>query len=510
MNTAMTGREYLRVSQDRSGEVRSNEEQHDDNAYFCDENDIVLSDEAYADESISASRYSSKVRGGFDTLLSDLQSGRFTEDVLVLWEASRGSRRVREWLDLIEACEQYGKRIAVTTHDRLYNPANGRDRKTLIEDAADSEYESTKTSLRIRRAAAKSASKGDPHGRIGYGYRREYSWRPGKKGKLKRVVTQLKEPVEAEVIGELFRRLRDGDSLKAIARDFAAREITTRRCRDGCEYEHEHKPGKPFTPEHLRDLALRPMYGGLRAYEPGNRSGRYRGSLDGKYVKGNWPALVDEKTFWEVRALLQDPRRRTSRPGRAKHLLSLIACCDVCGGPLSVTYRRKGTREYMCRERSCVYIAADDLDSYAEQVMLAYLARPDVIKGLRAAPEHNTELERLRAELAEARSELAALRAAGRARKVTVATLLDVEPGLVARVEMLEAREQELRTPPALCVIPPGKDVSRRWAAAPMSARRQVARLLCSAPVLGTLRVGRTPTPGHRADPEERVSWKRY
>jgi hypothetical protein len=190
-------------------------------------------------------------------------------------------------------------------------------------------------------------------------------------------------------------------------------------------------------------------------------------------------------------------------------LLSLIAACDVCGGPITVTYRYSDQREYVCRDSSHIRIPADDLDSYAEQVMLGYLARPEVIAGLRTRPEAGGELAGVRGELAEARSELAVLRSAARAGKVSVATLIDVEPGLVARVDQLECRESELSTPAALITIPPGEDVALRWEAAPMSARRQVARLLCTPAVLGELRVGRAPTPGHRGAVADRVTWDR-
>jgi hypothetical protein len=207
--------------------------------------------------------------------------------------------------------------------------------------------------------------------------------------------------------------------------------------------------------------------------------------------------------------MLLDPERRTSRPGRGKHLLSLIGLCDVCGGPLSVTYRRAGRREYACRNFSHIYVDADDLDSYAEQVMLAYLARDDVIEQLRATPEDSGELAGVRGDLAQTRGELAQWRAAAGSGKVTLESFAAIEPGLLARITGLEARERELSTPSALSVIPPGKDVARRWAAAPMSARRTVARMLLAPPILGQLRVGRSPSPGHAVDPAERVIWDR-
>jgi DNA invertase Pin-like site-specific DNA recombinase len=487
----LRGREYLRVSQDRSGRVRSNDEQHDDNVRAGEQHGFSLNGEAYADESLSASRYATKNRGDFTKLLDDLGAGRFGADILVLWEPSRGSRRVGEWATLVDLLEDAGVKVCVTTHGRIYDPANARDRRSLLEDAVDSEYESAKTSARIRRAAAATAARGEPHGRIPFGYCRRYGIDPGGKRTL---VAQDPEPGEAAVVAELFARLKAGHSLKSIERDFAARGIRTRS-------------GKLFDSQHLRDLALRPLYAGLRIHTPGNRTGRYQGGLDDA-VEATWPGLVDRETFFQVRTMLTDPGRRTSRPGRGKHLLSLIGRCDVCSSWLSVTYRR-GPREYSCRDFSHVYVDADDLDAVAEQVMLAYLARDDVIERLRAVPEDGGELAQVRAGLAAARAELGTLRSAGRDGKVSVGTLLAVEPGLVGRVEVLEARERELSTPAALTMIEPGEDVARRWAAAPMSARRTVARLLLSPAVLGTLRLARSPSRGHQVDPEDRIVWDR-
>jgi site-specific DNA recombinase len=482
-----TAREYLRVSQDRSGRARSVEEQYQDNERAGQAHGFTLNGSAYSDVSLSASRYATKIRGDFARLLADLEAGRFGADVLVLWESSRGSRRVGEWATLVDDLEDAGVLVHVTTHGRTYDCSNARDRRTLLEDAVDAAFQSDKASAAILRAAAATAARGEPHGRIPYGYRRRYH------PVTRRLIAQEPEPAEAAVVVELFARLRQGHSLRAIERDFAARGVLTRT-------------GKRWDAKHLRTIALRPAYGGLRVHEAGNRHGNYQGPLDGA-VKAVWPALVDAETFHAVRALLQDPQRRTSRPGRGRHLLTLIAVCDVCGGPLTATYRYTGAREYVCQRGGHVLIDADQLDAHAEQVMLAYLARRDVIARLRATPEGGGELAKVRAELAEARAELASLRAAARGGKLTVATLLDVEPGLVTRVEGLEARERELITPPALTVIPPGEDVAQRWQAAPMSARRQVARLLCSPEILGTLRLGRSPTPGHRTDPRDRVTW---
>ena len=50
-------------------------------------------------------------------------------------------------------------------------------------------------------------------------------------------------------------------------------------------------------------------------------------------------------TFYAVREILTDPARKTTRPGRAVHLLSVssAAVCGVCSGPLATSNRLTGT-----------------------------------------------------------------------------------------------------------------------------------------------------------------------
>ncbi len=151
------------------------------------------------------------------------------------------------------------------------------------------------------------------------------------------------------------------------------------------------------------------------------------------------------------------------------------------------------------------------MDDLAEQVMLDYLARPDVIAALRAR-DHSDDRE-----LAEVRDQLATLRArhddladAVAAGTISVATLARAEPTILADIARLEAREKTLATPSALRgLIEPGQDVARRWKAAPMSARREIARLLLTPDLIGELRVTRSPVPGHRVPAENRVQWRR-
>ncbi len=485
-------RDYLRVSLDRSGRARSLEEQHADHVRVAGEQGWSLVGGSYRDESVSASRYSRKVRGGFDALIADLDADRFGAQVLQIWESSRGSRRVGEWVRLLELCEQRGVSIFVTTHGRCYEPGNGRDRRSLLEDAVDSEYESAKMSTRGRRAAAANAVAGRPHGRIPYGYRRVFH------PQTRVLIAQEPQPGEAEVVTELYRRLIQGHSLKGIARDFGQRDIRTRS-------------GAVWTPQHLRSLAIKPVYTGLRSHIPGGSGADRVVDLDSLY-EGQWPGLVSRGDWFAVQRLLRAPERKTTRPGRAKHLLSLIGRCGVCTGTLTVAYREGTNPIYVCGAKGCVRITQADLDTLAEQVMLDYLAQADVIDTLRAG-EHDgaRELTAVQAQLAAVRARHEQLADAVAAGTVSVATLVRAEPPLLAEITTLETRERELSTPSALRgLIQPGADVAQRWTTTPMSTRREIARLLLTPKLIGELRLQPAARRGrHRSPAHERTTWWR-
>jgi site-specific DNA recombinase len=412
--------------------------------------DWTLDGDAYRDESVSASRYSRKTRHGFDTLIEDMERDRFGAQVSMIWESSRGSRRVGEGVRLLELCEQRSVSIFVTTHGRLYDPSNGRDRRSLLEDAVDSEYESSKTSARSRRAAAANAALGRPHGRIPYGYRRVFH------PQTRVFLAQEPEPAEAEVVAELYRWLMQGHSLRAIACDFAQRGIQTRS-------------GRTWTAQHLRSLAVKPLYAGLRVHIPGRRGGACMVALYTLY-DGQWPALASRADWFAVQRLLRAPERKTTRPGRAKHLLSLIGRCGVCLEKLQVAYRDDASL-YVCCGKGCVRITQADLDILAEQVMLHYLSRPGVIDTLRAGDhEGERELSQVRDQFAILRARHEQLADAVATGTVSVTTLIRAEPTMLAEITTLEKRERELSTPSALRgLIEPGADVARRWNAAPMS-----------------------------------------
>jgi hypothetical protein len=327
---------------------------------------------------------------------------------------------------------------------------------------------------------------------VPYGFRRTYDPATGK------LIGQVIEPGEAKIIRELFDRIGKGHSLRSIARDFAARNITK-------------ASGGPFSPAHLRVLATTHAYGehsdgrGIRVHVPGRRDGNNQPRPDMIEYQAEWPAIIDRATWLRVQGILSAPERRTSRPGRAKHLLSMIAKCDVCGGPLAATDRDRGP-EYQCHRQGCVRISKPELDDLAERLIVAYLARPSIAGKLTRRDPDDHELEAAKLAVAETERELADLADRVARGRISLDLAERAEPGIRQRLDAARARVSELETPAPLAgYIRPGKDVARRWRAAEMPARREVARLLLSPDYLGELRITRSPSPGHRVPVADRV-----
>ncbi|MCC3291252.1 recombinase family protein [Arthrobacter sp. zg-Y1110] len=319
----LIAREYLRVSKDSNQTGKSPDQQHDDNAKAFDRQGWTLHpDPPYRDTDRSASRFARTVREDFKRLIADLENDTFGADVLAIWESSRGSRRVGEWVDLVDLCKQRSVRIWVTTHGRLYDPANSRDRRSLLEDAVDAEYESDKSSERIRRDVRAAAENGKPHGKNLYGYLRVYDQ---KTGVLERVEAH---PVQAPVVQEAAKLIISGHSFYAVAKSFNERGFEPRRPKRK-EYRKDHG----WTPPAVKQMLTMPAYAGKR---------QHRGEIISDAI---WPALIEFEEWKRLQMIMSPPDRKRTNDWPATHLLSGIAACGICGTPLRIGKQNAGRRK---------------------------------------------------------------------------------------------------------------------------------------------------------------------
>ena len=486
-------RDYLRVSADRRGKLESPEEQGLVNRQHAEREGWEYG-ESYAEAAAaSASEYARKSREVFGRLVDDIERGRFGAEILMLWEASRGSRQMAEWVRLIDGCKRKCIRVYVSTHGRLYDPRNGRDYRSLMEDGVDSVYESSKTSERIRRHVALHAATGRPYGKAPFGYRAVYDER------TRELLNWVPYPAEAAIVADLFDRLHRGETLTGVARVFAAAGITTRGSK-------RFAP-KPFSVGHLRAMALTAAYTSLRVHQPGSGHGTRDRSILLGAVEGTWPPLVDRAVFLDVHAKFTGNTKGRGERGKPQHLMSLIAQAE-CGSPLTARYRGKNReRRYECRTDGCVWILADELDAYAVAHICAWLDRPENAALL--APDKGPEVKRAREQLAQAVADLDDWRARAARREITAGDFAAISPGLNAAVTELEDELRHLEMPPALAGIKgDAPTYADAWPLAAIPAQRAAARLVCSPRYLGTLIVERVPV-GPSAAVAGRVHWER-
>lgn len=476
-------REYDRLSKDKGG--TSIARQRDENRSARAERGWTAG-APYSDDDRSASPYRRKSREDYDRLLEDLETGRFGAKILQAYETSRLTRETEQTVRLIKVCRAADVKIFITQEDRLYNLENARDRKHLKDAANDDEYSSDQTSKRVGDTAVYEAEQGRPYGKAPYGYKPLYderkgnliNWHPDEDTLAGYVMVHSR----AHVVRTLFARLEEGHSLKRIHREFKA-----------CGYLNAS--GKPFSDQHLRNIAVRPVYAGIRHYK-------------GQDFAGIWDGLVPEERFRVVQRMLSDPSRRTTRGGRAVHEFTGILACERCGG---LTHVKKthgsGTLVYQCRKWH-VSMLKDDVDRILTDELIKYLSRDDVYSALTARSGNEADVAAVRTALANARLEKQAMDAETPETLAEVRVLARATHAVEKRITKLEEQEREMTLPPALASLLGAKgSIKDAWFKAPVEACREIVRHVMVPELLGKPFITSVPVGQWRTPANERLQW---
>lgn len=454
---------YTRVSSDPTGRARSVAEQEAEARAWCDREGWTIG-RVYVDNDRSASRHARKQRPDYQQLVTDVSAGKL--DVLVAWEASRFTRDLIAYTKLRDLCAKHN--ILYAYSGRTYDLTRTDDRFATALDAILAEREADATRDRVLRAVRANAEKGQPHGKLLYGYRREHHPDTG------RMIRQVPDETTAPIVREIARRAAAHESLKAIARDLNARGIPAPR-------------GGPWVDTQIRRVALNPGYAGYRVH---------RGQIIGPAA---WPPLVDETTFRRCQAVLTEPGRSTQREGAHRWLLSGLLRCGRCQGRRLYVLRNRGTwPHYTCRDCFRLSIAAHSADEYVTELVLARLARADEVWNTPTTDEATQAW----ADVEALRARLAGFVDAAAEGDITPAALGKIEAKLTERIVVAERRARALSAPSVLADVDPAH-VRRQWQGWDTAKRRRVISVLVDLEV----RPGR-PSPVPR--PEERIvaTWR--
>ena len=441
---------YCRISDDRRGEGLGVERQREDCVTLAERNGWKVV-HTFTDNDLSA--YSGKPRPQYAALMAAVEAGEI--DVIAGWDPDRLHRSPAELETFIAAVERAGVAVhTVQAGEWDLTTANGRLHARML--GAVARHESEHKSERVRRALQQRAESGRSHGRRAYGWVRDHA--------TDGAVHEVIEPAQAAVIRRIADALLSGESLRSVTTSLNAEGVPS-------------PTGKPWGKNMVRALVLRERNAGLRVH---------RGEIVGE---GAWEAIIDRGRWEQLRAVLSDPRRRTSTGTAAAHLLSGIARCGVCGATLRVAQNR-GVPSYRCSADGCVIRRKADLEHLIVGLVTARLARPDAA-GL-FAPEDTAEralasddAERLRGRLDHAADQYAEGSIDGRQLERITAKLRPL-------LADAERRARVVDPAPLLDGLAGAGDVAAAWENLPLSRRRAVVDTLMAITLNRTRQGART------------------
>lgn len=334
---------YARISSDPDGTRLGVDRQVQDCRALADGRGWPVV-KTFIDDDVSA--YDGRPRPEYRRLLDAIKDGGI--DAVVVWHLDRLHRHPKELEAFFETCDSAGVRdLASVSGDVDLSTDDGRFLARIL--GAVSRKESDDKSRRIRRKHEELAATGKLSG----GGTRPFGYEQDRKTVV---------PSEAAVIREVADRVLSGDSLRSIARDLDSRGVAT-------------ITGTEWSPTTLRNLVMSARISGQREHK-------------GRIVTdAEWDPIVTPAQTDRLRAVLGDPRRRTSRTPR-RYLLTGSLRCSLCGATLVARPRQDGRRRYVCATgpgfSGCGKIAviADELEALIVEMVLYRLDTPELATAL--------------------------------------------------------------------------------------------------------------------------------
>jgi DNA invertase Pin-like site-specific DNA recombinase len=276
---------YARLSKDRRGLSENVEIQIQECVAYAQAMGWIIVG-VFQDNDISASRFSTAPRPGYQALLDSIQAGEV--DVVLATEMQRIYRRLEELLEVIYLAETTPLRKIETTNGNGYDLSTGVGIHNAVAAVNNAVLESRQISDRIRRKKRAQAKEG-----LHNGGPRPYGFEADG--------LTVRES-EAEVLRDAATRLLVGESLRSITRRLNHWGITTAN-------------GKQWHMSTLRDALASPRVKGVRIN-------------NGVEYPAAWPAIIDPETWESLQVLFRSESRLAKHPkaGRSYLLTGFIEC----------------------------------------------------------------------------------------------------------------------------------------------------------------------------------------
>jgi DNA invertase Pin-like site-specific DNA recombinase len=349
---------YTRLSRDMDGRQTATGRQEKDCRALARSKGWKVA-EVYEDVDLSAFKKGVR-RPAYERLLEDVQSGAI--EGIVVWKLDRLVRRASEFERFWSACESAGATLAAV-HDPI-DTSSEVGMVIVRVLVAFAQLEAGTTSLRLKSQIAERAQNG---GLTVYGGRRPFGFEADRR---------TIRPEEADLIRQGASRVVSGTSVTTLAREWNEAGVRT-------------TTGGKWAQTTLRRVLTSPRTAGLL---------ETRGSIVGD---APWPAIVDRKTWEQLRSVLERRRGDQPRYGPRKHVLVGLARCGLCGSKLSALapWGRRRTVTYICpmpsSGRGCgrISIAGPAFEEVVVSAALDALASPALAKAAQTASSNGSGAE---------------------------------------------------------------------------------------------------------------------
>lgn len=301
-------------------------------------------------------------------------------DEVVVQYLDRFGRNPREILQRYWELQDYGVTVVATDEDI-------KEELLLLIKAGIAGAESRRTSERVRANMSRAVEKGVHAARPPYGLKRVYQGREAH--------WEI-DPMESPVVREMYHLVVEENlGYKAIADRLTAKG-------------YQARGGRPFASFTIQRVLSNEALMGTLTYGKRPKKGNPQPEI--VRVEGFFPAIFRDEEWQRLQERLAI-RRKSSR-GRthsSQYLLSGIARCGHCGGPMAgkvaSAWKDNQYRNYWCSRATKSKALCSHYNGHSapklEQAILEYLGQysePDLVKGHLAAAEE-MEMERRETEL---------------------------------------------------------------------------------------------------------------
>ncbi|OGV54635.1 MAG: hypothetical protein A2017_20450 [Lentisphaerae bacterium GWF2_44_16] len=323
-------------------------------------------------------------RPALKRLLADIEAGMI--DIIVVYKMDRLSRSLLDFMKLAEMLDQHNVSFVSVTQDINTSTSAGRMMLNILMTFGQYEMEILAERIKDKIAGAKRRGKycgGTPP--LGY--------EPDNNKKL--VINET----EAELVRYIFQRYSELGSARQVTRELNEKGFKTKTWTTKKGRTHE---GVDFDTGHVYRMLGNPIYAGNVSHKD-------------KIFKGEHEAIISEKLWKKVQAILEANTYSDERKKPTFNPLKGFVRCGHCGGGMTSTFSKKGKKRYsyfLCvkdskrGESSCPLkrVSCGDIERAVLQQLVAVFRTPEILMRTFEEACENEKQEKI--ELAKKKQEL--------------------------------------------------------------------------------------------------------